>query len=265
MWLCHESIYQALYQPGSGLLRPSRLAPHHRSPLRTERDHRRAHQRTERRRPRFEHSMLTIHQRAFPPDDRSEPGHWEGDLVDRRGQATVIGNPRSNDRQERSGCSTSGAATATRCTRHSSRNWPTCRPVCSIHHLGPGVEMARHLSITASIGAQIYFCDSRSPWQRGSNENTNGILRDYFPKGGDLSVYSLEHLQAVEDELNRRPRLVLREPLSGRALRRTASVSGSAGVATLTGTHLAAQWSVFSCRRQTRSLRSHRPAIGGGG
>lgn len=72
-----------------------------------------------------------------------------------------------------------------------------------------GSEMARHLTITASIGAQIYFCDSRSPWQRGSNENTNGLLRDYFPKGSDLSIYTLEHLQAVEDELNRRPRLVL--------------------------------------------------------
>jgi len=81
MWLCQESIYQAVYQPGSGLLRPSRLAPHHRSPLRTGRDHRRAHQRTERRRPRFEHPMLTIHQRPFPPEDRTEPGHWEGDLV----------------------------------------------------------------------------------------------------------------------------------------------------------------------------------------
>jgi len=77
MWLCHESIYQAVYQPGSGLLRPSRLASHRGSPLRTGRDHRRAHQRTERRRARFEHPMLTIHQRPFPPEDRSQPGHWE--------------------------------------------------------------------------------------------------------------------------------------------------------------------------------------------
>ena len=75
MWLCHESIYQAVYQPGSGLLRLSRLAPHHRSPLRTGRDHRRAQQRTERCRPRFEYPMLTIHQRPFPPEDRSQPGH----------------------------------------------------------------------------------------------------------------------------------------------------------------------------------------------
>ena len=77
MWLCHESIYQAVYQPRSALLRPTPLAPHRRSPLRTGRDHRRAQQRLERRRPRFEQPMLTIHDRPFPPEDRSEPGHWE--------------------------------------------------------------------------------------------------------------------------------------------------------------------------------------------
>jgi IS30 family transposase len=70
MWLCHESINQALYQPGSQFLRPSRLAPHRRSPLRTGRDHRRAQQRAGRRRPRLQQPMLTIHQRPFNPDDR---------------------------------------------------------------------------------------------------------------------------------------------------------------------------------------------------
>lgn len=77
MWLCHESIYQAVYQPLSGLLRPSPLAPQHRSPLRTGRDKRRAQQRGDRRRPRFEQPMLTIHHRPFDPADRSEAGHWE--------------------------------------------------------------------------------------------------------------------------------------------------------------------------------------------
>lgn len=72
-----------------------------------------------------------------------------------------------------------------------------------------GTEMAHHVTISRSLGAQVYFCDPRSPWQRGSNENTNGLLRDYFPKGTDLSVHSPEHLLAVENELNRRPRRVL--------------------------------------------------------
>jgi transposase, IS30 family len=77
MWLCHESICQAVYQPRSPLRRPSPLAPHRRSPLRTGRDHRRAHQGGQQRRPRFEQPMLTIRQRPFDPSDRSEAGHWE--------------------------------------------------------------------------------------------------------------------------------------------------------------------------------------------
>ena len=74
-----------------------------------------------------------------------------------------------------------------------------------------GTEMAQHNEIAASLQTKIYFCDSRSPWQRPSNENTNGLLRQYFPKGTDLSVHAPEHLAAVEDELNRRPRMVLHD------------------------------------------------------
>ena len=74
-----------------------------------------------------------------------------------------------------------------------------------------GTEMARHLTIAQTLGAPVYFCDSRSPWQRGSNENTNGLLRDYFPKGTDLSTHSTQHLLAVENELNKRPRIVLND------------------------------------------------------
>jgi hypothetical protein len=68
-----------------------------------------------------------------------------------------------------------------------------------------GAEMARHLTIARSLGARVYFCDSRSPWQRGSNENSNGLLRDYVPKGTDLSTHSIQHLLAVENELNTGP------------------------------------------------------------
>jgi transposase, IS30 family len=72
-----------------------------------------------------------------------------------------------------------------------------------------GTEMARHLTITRTLGAPVYFCDSHSPWQRGSNENMNGLLRDYFPKGTDLAAHPPQHLLAVEDELNNRPRRIL--------------------------------------------------------
>lgn len=72
-----------------------------------------------------------------------------------------------------------------------------------------GTEMARHLSVTRDLKVPVYFCDPRSPWQRPSNDNSNGLLRQYFPKGTDLSAHSPEHLRAVEDEINNRPRHVL--------------------------------------------------------
>ena len=74
-----------------------------------------------------------------------------------------------------------------------------------------GTEMARHLATTVELGAPVYFCDSWSPWQRGSNENTNGLLRDYFPKRVSLAGHSPAHLRAVENELNHRPRMVLQD------------------------------------------------------
>jgi IS30 family transposase len=211
MWLSHESIYQAVYEPGSALLRPSKLAPHRRSPLRTGRNQRRAHQRVERRRPRFEQPMLTIHQRPFPPEDRSEAGHWEGDLIVGKNQQSAIGT--LVERMTR----------VVRLLHLPQRDGDTLHEALKARmaHLPPamlrsitwdqGTEMARHLTITKSLGAPVYFCDSRSPWQRGSNENMNGLLRDYFPKGTDLSGHSPAHLLAVENELNNRPRIVLND------------------------------------------------------
>jgi IS30 family transposase len=211
MWLCHESIYQAVYRPSSGLQRPSPLAPQHRSPLRTGRDRRRAQQRTDRRRPRFEQPMLTIHHRPFPPDDRTEPGHWEGDLIIGKDQRSAIGT--LVERQ-------------TRMLRllHLPRRDGDSLHEALIARLGDlpaglvksitwdqGTEMARHRAITASLGIPVFFCDSHSPWQRGSNENTNGLLRDYFPKGTELGKHSPKHLAAVEDEINQRPRITLQD------------------------------------------------------
>jgi IS30 family transposase len=209
MRLSPESIYQAIYRPGSPLSRPSRLGPHKPSPLRTGRQHRRAQQRTDRRRPRFEQPMLTIHDRPFAPDDRTEPGHWEGDLIIGKEQGSAIGT--LVERQSRT----------TRLLHLPLRDADALHDalVARMGDLPPemlrsitwdqGTEMARHLRVKESLGVPVYFCDSHSPWQRGSNENTNGLLRDYFPKGTDLSIHTEAHLLAVEDELNRRPRKVL--------------------------------------------------------
>jgi transposase, IS30 family len=211
MWLSHESIYQAVYEPSSPLMRPTRLAPHRRSPLRTGRDDRRAQQRTDRRRARFEQPMLTIHQRPPEVDDRSEAGHWEGDLIVGKNQGSAIGT--LVERQTRlvrllhlpyrDGDSLHQALR--------SRMSDLPRSLLRSITWDQGTEMARHTSITRSLGVPVYFCDSRSPWQRGSNENTNGLLRDYFPKGTDLNAHSAEHLIAVENELNARPKIVLND------------------------------------------------------
>lgn len=155
--------------------------------------------------------MLTIHQRPFQPEDRSEPGHWEGDLIIGKDQRSAIGT--LVERTTR----------VVRLLHLPRRDGDTLHEALK-RRMGTlpagllrsitwdqGTEMARHLTITESLGAPVYFCDSRSPWQRGSNENTNGLLRDYFPKGTDLSVHSAKHLLAVENELNNRPRRVLND------------------------------------------------------
>jgi IS30 family transposase len=153
--------------------------------------------------------MLSIHQRPFEPSDRSQAGHWEGDLIVGKNQGSVIGT------------------LVERQTRFIRLLHLPARDAGSLHiaitaavsDLPPtlfrsitwdqGIEMARHVDITADLGAPVYFCDSHSPWQRGSNENSNGLLRQYFPKRTDLNGYTPEHLRAVEDEINGRPRRVL--------------------------------------------------------
>ena len=155
--------------------------------------------------------MLTIHDRPFPVDDRSEAGHWEGDLIIGNNHSTAIGTLVERQTRmvrlvhlPRSDADSLHAALVARMqdlppTLMRSITWDQ------------GTEMARHLATTDKLGAPVYFCDSRSPWQRGSNENTNGLLRDYFPKGVSLANHPPTHLLAVEHELNRRPRKVLQD------------------------------------------------------
>jgi IS30 family transposase len=210
MRLCHESIYQAIYQPGFRLVRPPKVAvPVHRSPLRTGRDHRRAHQRPAQRRPRFAQPMRSIRQRPFPPTDRTESGHWEGDVIVGKDQGSSIGT--LVERKTR----------MIRLLHLPQRDSQTLHDALArrLGDLPPwllrsitwdqGTEMARHNDISATLSIPIFFCDAHAPWQRGSNENANGLLRQYFPKGTDLSIHTPEHLLAVEDEINKRPRMIL--------------------------------------------------------
>jgi IS30 family transposase len=153
--------------------------------------------------------MLTIGQRPFQPGDRSQAGHWEGDLIVGKDQGSAIGTLAERQTRTvrllhmpfRDGLTLHGALKA----RMGSLPPALLRPIT----WDQGTEMARHLTITKSPGAPVYFCDSHSPWQRGSNENMNGLLRDYFPKGTHLGTHPPEHLLAVENELNNRPRRIL--------------------------------------------------------
>jgi IS30 family transposase len=153
--------------------------------------------------------MLTVHDRPFKPEDRSEAGHWEGDLIVGKNQGSAIGTlverqtrlVRLLHLQSRDGDSLHDAL------RDSLGDLPS--DMLRSITWDQGTEMARHTTIAKTLGVAVFFCDSRSPWQRGSNENTNGLLRDYFPKGTDLNAHSPEHLKAVENELNHRPRIVL--------------------------------------------------------
>ena len=209
MRLCHESIYQAVYQPGSTLARPATVPSEQRSPLRTGRDHRRAQQRIDRRRPRFAQPMLSIHQRPFQPEDRSEAGHWEGDLIVGRDHGSAIGT--LVERTTRTIRLLHLPRRDARALHHALAARMNDLPSSLLRSItwDQGTEMARHTDITAELGIPIYFCDAHAPWQRGTNENANGLLRQYFPKRTDLNVHDPEHLRAVEDEINARPRMVL--------------------------------------------------------
>jgi IS30 family transposase len=215
MRVCPETIYQALYVQGRGHLR----ADLHRH-LRTGRAVRRPRGSSVTKRGKIP-NMILISERPAEVADRAVPGHWEGDLI--------LG----------SNCRSAIATLVERQTRYTMLvHLPDDHSATAVRdgllatiktlpeHLrksltwDQGTELTRHAEIALATKMDIYFCDPHSPWQRGSNENTNGLLRQYFPKGTDLSVHSPERLLEVATELNARPRKTLGGITPAKAMQR---------------------------------------------
>ncbi len=205
MRVSHETIYLSLFVQGKGALRHELTRC-----LRTRRAIRRP---VTRRAPTGKGQIVDpvmISERPAEVEDRAVPGHWEGDLLMGK-RMTAIGTlveratryvmlfalPDGNTAES---VRTALAATIQRLPEHLWRSltWDQ------------GKEMAQHAKFTIDTGVQVYFCDPKSPWQRGSNENTNGLLRQYFPKGTDMAALTQEDLDAAAHSLNNRPRQTLR-------------------------------------------------------
>lgn len=204
MHVSHETIYRSLFVQARGALRKELTAC-----LRTGRTCRRHQKRTHLRRGHMV-DMVMLSERPPEVEDRAVPGHWEGDLIvgkaGRSALATLV------ERHSRYvmvlELSEGRTASAVRdaLTRHIKR---LPRQLCRSLTWDQGKEMAEHAKFTVDTDVQVFFCDPHSPWQRGSNENTNGLLRQYFPKGTDLSGVSQNTLDTVSSELNGRPRKTL--------------------------------------------------------
>lgn len=201
MHVSHETIYRTLFIQARGALKRE-LIGH----LRSQKTMRRTGQKASGR-----HSIadpISIRQRPAEVEDRAVPGHWEGDLIaGKRGTfiATLV------ERHSRFVMlvKVGGKDTATvvpALIRHIRKLPAQLRRSLTWDR---GVEMAAHKAFTVATNVEVYFCDPRSPWQRGSNENTNGLLRQYFPKGTDLSVHSQAYLNKVALQMNQRPRKTL--------------------------------------------------------
>lgn len=203
MRIAPETIYQSLYVQGRGRLRQD-LTRY----LRSGRSRRQP-----RRGPTHKGripDMISISQRPAEVQDRAVPGHWEGDLLVGKGNRSYIGT--LVERHTRYVMLTylgSDASTETVTARLAEQIVRLPEHLRLSLTWDQGREMYRHTEFTVATGVKVYFCDPHSPWQRGSNENTNGLLRQYFPKGTDLSAHNQAELDRVAAELNGRPRQTL--------------------------------------------------------
>jgi IS30 family transposase len=221
MRVSHEAIYQALYVQGRGALRRELTQC-----LRTGRALRVPRPRSRGRGKSFVTPEILISERPAEAEDRAVPGHWEGDLilglhrpaigtpVERATRFTMLLHLPPMDGhgtgvREKNGPALAGHGAEA--VRDAIARTITTLPEELRRSLtwDQGAEVSRHARLRIDTGLQVYFCDPHSPWQRGTNENTNGLLRQYFPKGTDLSAHGADDLAAVAAALNGRPRKTL--------------------------------------------------------
>ena len=202
----HETIYNVIYAQPRGELRRDLIAC-----LRLARTKRWPRSRGEDRRGQMA-DLLSIHVRPPDIEDRQFPGHWEGDLIKGAGNLSAVGTlvERSTRLLMLVKLPHPNPATAAHVLQaFTDKLNAIAQPMRKTLTYDRGREMAHHVQLTANTGVAVYFCDPHSPWQRGTNENTNGLVGQYLPKGTDLSGYSQEQLDAIADEMNGRPRKTL--------------------------------------------------------
>ena len=244
MRISHEAIYQALYVQGRGALRRELSAC-----LRTGRALRVPRSRTRQRGKNFITPEVMISQRPAEVADRAVPGHWEGDLiiglnssaigtlVERTTRFTMLLHlppmpGHGLTARDKHGPALAGHGAETVRDAIAAKIATLPEQLRRSLTWDQGAEMAQHAQLRIDTGLAVYFCDPRSPWQRGTNENLNGLLRQYFPKGTDISRYSEYELDAVADTLNSRPRKTLDWRTPAEALTKLLSLSRKTNVAT---------------------------------
>lgn len=200
MHVSRETIYTAIYAHAGGALRREIIAC-----LRQGKSNRKPRSAGQDRRGQLP-EMVSIHVRPPEVQDRVMPGHWEGDLIKGAANQSAVAVLVERTTRLVLLAKMEDATAASALKAFSTKLNSIAKPMRKTLTYNQGREMAKHSALTERTGVAVYFCDPHSPWQRGTCENTNGLLRQYMPKGTDLSVFSQDQLDAIADQMNNRPR-----------------------------------------------------------